>query len=537
MVSAGILMSAGSCSFLDIYDPSSITTEYYDTKEGQERLIVNLYGRCRSIYSNYTLQYFGTDMYMACDESPAAAQFNGYNSDLSGLSGTDSYWKLHYRIIQEVNILLNRCTPEIAGEDYESMRAEGRFFRVLAYYYLVETFGPVPLLLEENDSIITSVTRTPEKDIFSFMVTELEEISGVLPERSEEAGRVNDATVRMLLGKILLTRSYRDYAEPDDATDAAKLFESVIESPEYALLPSFADVFNEENQNNDEIIWAIQYGSDKNFYGGGNSMHTQFGFNICGLYPGLFVQDQDEYSSMQRNIWVNPIVHTWFRHPEIDTRYDVTFKREFYINDPSNEDYGKLGIYLPLWNDASGDNKGAVYYYPFYNDSGEYNWYPALGMMGWTTDCMPMCIKFHETKIDWGAGGTREDVVFRMADAYFLAAEAYLKAGRTSSAMNRVNDILNRAAGYDETVYNQLKINDESEMTIDRLLEEKGCECFGEHDRWFDLKRTGTLLTRARLNPLVEHYDNLSEIHLVRPIPYNERIKLEGLDQNPGYRN
>lgn len=84
--------------------------------------------------------------------------------------------------------------------------------------------------------------------------------------------------------------------------------------------------------------------------------------------------------------------------------------------------------------------------------------------------------------------------------------------------------------------YAVLKMNPE-DMTIDRLLEERGCELFGEHDRWFDLKRTGTLLTRALLNPLVAHYGNLSEIHLVRPIPYNERIKLEGLDQNTGYKN
>jgi hypothetical protein len=75
------------------------------------------------------------------------------------------------------------------------------------------------------------------------------------------------------------------------------------------------------------------------------------------------------------------------------------------------------------------------------------------------------------------------------------------------------------------------------DLTLDRLMEERGCELFGEHDRWFDLKRTGTLLTRAGLNPFVVRYNNLSNEHLVRPIPYNERIKLEGLSQNPGYNN
>lgn len=239
---------------------------------------------------------------------------------------------------------------------------------------------------------------------------------------------------------------------------------------------------------------------------------------------------------MMRNIWTNPRVHEWFRHPAQDSRYEATFRFEFAVNDPTNERYGQTGIYMPHWDDTSGDDRGAVHFYPFRTASGDYNWYPALGMMGWSTDCMPMCRKFRETKIEWGGKGTREDAVIRMADTYLLLAEAYLLAGRPDAALEKVNAILRRAAGSEEN-YEVLKIASASELTLDRLLEERGCELFGEHDRWFDLKRTGTLLARARLNPLVEHYDNLSEKHLVRPIPYNERIKLKGLSQNEGYNN
>lgn len=124
-----LTLGLGGCNdFLDIYDPAVVTPEYYNTKEGQEKLIVNLYARYRSVFTTYVLQYLGTDMYMSCDESPTAAQFNGYNADLSGLSGTiDSYWATLYKIVQESNILLNRCTPEIAGDDYDQMVAKGVF--------------------------------------------------------------------------------------------------------------------------------------------------------------------------------------------------------------------------------------------------------------------------------------------------------------------------------------------------------------------------------------------------------------------------
>ena len=78
-----LTLGLGGCNdFLDIYDPAVVTPEYYNTKEGQEKLIVNLYARYRSVFTTYVLQYLATDMYMSCDESPKAAQFNGYNADL-----------------------------------------------------------------------------------------------------------------------------------------------------------------------------------------------------------------------------------------------------------------------------------------------------------------------------------------------------------------------------------------------------------------------------------------------------------------------
>ena len=73
-------------------------------------------------------------------------------------------------------------------------------------------------------------------------------------------------------------------------------------------------------------------------------------------------------------------------------------------------------------------------------------------------------------------------------------------------------------------------------VDLDVILDERGRELLGEHDRWFDLKRTGKLIERAyRYNPFVSYYDNLNENHLVRPIPQDERNKVDGLTQNEGY--
>ncbi len=532
---AAAMLLTGCADFLKSDNPSSVTDDFYNSKDGQQKLLTDINGRFRNIFNTGELQYYGTDLYMAITEDPSERMFNGYDITFNSTAPiVGDYWKNLYKIVQECNILLNRCTPETAGEDYESMTAEGRFFRALAYYYLVETFGPVPLLTEENTGVISHAERTPEEQVYSFMIEEMSSAKGILGMTSTSAGKVTDAAVHHFLGKLYLTRAYKPFASGEDFNDAAKTFDVLIEGSDYELQDSFEALFDEEKQGNKEIIWAIQYGLDKNYRGNGNPQQSMFGFNITALEPDLFIKEQKDYSSASRKYWVNPKAHELFSDPDSDTRYDTTFQREYYVNNPDSEDFGKLGIYFPRWNDNSGDDRGAVNCYPF-KKSGAYDWYPqstALAVLEGASDRMPMIRKFRDTKIQWGEGGSREDVIFRLGDTYLLCAEAYLGAGDTDMALKRINRVRERAAK-DNGAYNKMKLG---VIDTDVVMDERARELMGEHDRWFDLKRTGTLLTRVpQWNPFVVKYGNLNKNHLVRPIPQDERNKVEGLSQNEGY--
>lgn len=532
-----VLLLSSCSDFLDSYNPSAVTDDFYNTKEGQQKLLVDINTRYRKVFNTGDLQYYGTDIYMAISEDPAERMFNGYDKTFNSTAPVvGDYWKVLYKIVQECNILLNRCTPAIAGNEYTSLTVQARFFRVLAYYYLVETFGPVPLLTEENTGIIQKVERSSEEAVYDFMIGELDGIKNKLDMTTTSAGRVTNAAVLHLLGKTYLTRAYKPFADVNDFSNAARTFDSLIENPAsgYALQTSYAALFDENNQANSEVIWAIQYGTDKNYKGDGNPQQSQFGFNITALEPDLFAKNQNDYSSMSRKYWVNPKAHELFADPEADVRYDVTFKREYNINNPENADYGKLGIYFPRWNDKSGMDKGAKYFYPF-KANNEYVWYPqstALPVLETASDRMPMLRKFSDTKIQWGEGGSREDVIFRLGDTYLLCAESYLGADNKKLALERINTIRKRAAK-DATSYEAMRLTD---LDINVIMDERARELMGEHDRWLDLKRTQTLLERVpAYNPFVVKYANLNKNHLVRPIPQDERNKVEGLSQNEGY--
>ncbi len=528
-----------SCSdFLDADSPSVVTDEFYNTKEGQQKLILSMYSHCRAIYRTGAVQYYGTDLYMAITESNVEKMFNGYDKTFNSTAPiVADYWANLYKIVQESNTLLTRCTPEIAGTDYNEMTAQARFFRALSYYYLVETFGPVPFYTEENTGIITQATRTDESTIYGFIIDELESIKDVLDMRPSEAGRIGNGAVLQLLGKLYLTRAYRTYGKSTDFSKAASYFDAIIDDTKqsYSLLSDYAKVYDENNQNNTEVIWAIQYGTDKNYIGDGNPQQSLFGYNVVALDPEMFDKVQTDYSSMSREYWVIPSVHEFFTDPVSDTRYDATFKRYFYINNKENDKYGELGIYFPRWNDNSGMDEGAVKYIPFKSNN-EYAWYPqstALSILNTAIDRMPIIKKFQDTKINWGAAGSREDVIFRLSDTYLLASEAYLGAGDTDTALDRIN-VLRKRAAIDDNAYTYImKL---SSIDIDVILDERARELLGEHDRWFDLKRTGKLIERAKkYNPFVAEYNNINENHLVRPIPQDERNKVTGLTQNEGY--
>ena len=74
-------------------------------------------------------------------------------------------------------------------------------------------------------------------------------------------------------------------------------------------------------------------------------------------------------------------------------------------------------------------------------------------------------------------------------------------------------------------------------VTIDMILDERAREFMGEGLRWYDLKRTGKLIERAKaMNPWVGDLNFIQEYHLLRPIPLKEiDLSSNGITQNPGY--
>ena len=142
----------------------------------------------------------------------------------------------------------------------------------------------------------------------------------------------------------------------------------------------------------------------------------------------------------------------------------------------------------------------------------------------------------------------RDIMVLRLAEMYLIKAEAEMETG--GNALQTLNQL--RAAraisGKDNSI--------SGTVTIETILKERALELCGEYQRWFDLKRTHTLISHVKAYN-AQASANIAAKHYYRPIPLNELEAVtnrtdaavsqdangvlqyttaqEGFWQNPGY--
>ncbi|MBR5349863.1 MAG: RagB/SusD family nutrient uptake outer membrane protein [Prevotella sp.] len=129
--------------------------------------------------------------------------------------------------------------------------------------------------------------------------------------------------------------------------------------------------------------------------------------------------------------------------------------------------------------------------------------------------------------------------VMRYAEMPLIAAECQIGLGNASEAASIINREI-RTARVVKPGHNLSEAQvSASDMTIEWILEERARELCGEWLRWFDLKRTKTLVSYKRIhNPATNGDNPVSATNYLWPIPTSFLDKLENAEefgQNPGY--
>lgn len=550
-----VIMTIGisSCS-LDEQNYSAVTSNNYITSETQYEELVNAtYMQLRPLYNSTAVNcmFYGTDIYSRTGELNDAQL--GLD-DYSYINPTDgavlNWWNGNYDIITKANVALDRGEKIDLTDATRKLRtAEVKVLRAYAYFNLVETFGGVPIILHELETPSFDFKRASEEDVYNQIVADLTEAiqSGLLNKSLDKSdfGRVDLAMANHLLGKVLLTRSYKTFAVQNDLQNAITNFEAVL--PMHTMSAGWDELFDTQSgayqYNNSEIIFSIRFSTNSLYNTGGNSSWYQhFKTAMLNQWPGL-IDRTDPYWRCDPSFRAGDDYLLSFENNDIrnSEKYIVRHLYATSAGEVNGHSFAKGDeiIYMPKF--AMTDAEKATYQeehptvYLVVNPTE----YAKLWPEGNQTVINPFIYKFYDTGVTQYTGsvsdgedaqGTRDIIVFRTAETRLLLAEAYLKAGQTDQALLLVNTVRERSGA------SKLR-----NVSLDDILDESGRELFGEANRWMDLKRTNKLFERAfKHNPFVRcHHTNATDIDnhfLVRPIPQSE-IERSGytLEQNTGY--
>jgi hypothetical protein len=593
-----IFATTGCKDYLNENSISNVTSDsYYTTEQGFEDLVRSSYPILRGIIQQRELVLLGTDMFTVpeWDGGGAGNPLNTYDARLNSSEGNVSnLWNTLYIEIGRANTAISRATA-VKGMDKDLLDVrvgEAKFLRAFCYFYLVQQWGDVPMPLSETLTPSKKVTKVPAKDVYVQIIKDLLGAAAVLPAKATDYGRATKGAAQFLLARVYLTRGWNFNnslgGTSADFQSALKYADSIIAN--YPLAKNYSDLFPQHNQNpllqgnptqndqNPEIVFAVQYSdnslTNSNPYGNaepGNDAHSVFGGQVETI-PGNLGRTSD-YNRFLEHFVVTPATYRLF-DPNIDTRYQWDFVgAEYALKDVPNfhpvkgNDNVTINIkkgdtvilFRPWDNPADQSEKGmdvgGTKHYGVYNvaefgrkDQPPTNFNALPGMH-------PLMFKFWQPHIEYGdAYGTLDQPIFRSAEAYLIAAEAILKGatgGKLGGADVYYNKIVDRALGsnagknpYCAETPGQLTSLDSvsyratpGNLTIDMILDERARELLGESVRWYDLKRTGKLIERAKaMNPWTEVAGDINKHHLLRPIPQSQ-IDLSStiVGQNPGY--
>src|SRR5690606_15068984 len=155
-------------------------------ESGYEDMVKSCYPLLRDFILQYQIALPGTDIFqsaawteIAVGEGPA---LDTYNVNLNSETFI-APWDIFYREIARTNADINRA-EDITYADPAKKAArvsEAKFLRALTYFYLVQTWGDIPMPLTETASADKAVVRVPSATVYTQILQDLTEAEAALP--------------------------------------------------------------------------------------------------------------------------------------------------------------------------------------------------------------------------------------------------------------------------------------------------------------------------------------------------------------------
>ena len=262
-------MTSCGDSFFDLEPASSVTIDkVYKTASDYNVAVIGCYAKLQSQVNFYTecCEYRSDNLSLG---APTAGTQDRYDIDhftekpSNGI--LSSYWANFNNNVYRCNLLLDQIDGANFAENLKKQyKGEAMFIRALNYFNMYRIWGGVPATKHVVSAAeALKVARYSDEQMFDLIAGDLKEIvdNNYLPETysSADMGRATSGAAKALLGKVYLT-----FHKWTEAKDILSLLIG-----KYQLVSPIAQVFNVDNKNNNEIIFAVHF--NKEIEGEGHS--------------------------------------------------------------------------------------------------------------------------------------------------------------------------------------------------------------------------------------------------------------------------
>ncbi len=422
--------------------------------------------------------------YFMIGEMLAGNIFQSQNAYVSfTVNGSDQYLKLAaasmWSVIAHANTVYNSikgAPASVSDAARNASMGECLTWKAMAYFYLVRTFGEVPIIHDNAASLAAGDYNTVQKvkiaDVYDYIILTLEKARTLLP-KSNSPGRIDYYSATGLLAKVYLNRAGTSGSlNADDMAKAAKFAKEVIDDSGRSLMPNYEDIFRLQNNNCEESLIAWRWTANGNVWTAQNSLQCDLGMqgfdefgDTWGDWTCPSVDLQEAFGikllEQQPDAWIN----------NVDTRLKGTmmlpgFFYSYFWQDKGGFDYLKFQFDTSYNSGAAGEVKpgtGSNIVKHLYGNANDH----VLGA-GHSAAYMYNSLATH---------------LLRLSDVYLIYAEAMTgTSGTTSdaSAIDAFYKVRSRAIKNYERP---------ASITWNDIWKERRLEFAFEGDRWYDFVR------------------------------------------------
>lgn len=347
--------------------------------------------------------------------------------------------------------------------------------KALAYFFMVRTFGEIPIVHSNSELLGTNdynnIYKVTRKNAYEYIIMNLEKAMSLLPKKTSGwDNRIDYYAAEALLSKVYLTMAGIDGSLDQDLLKKAAMYaKDVIDNSGRTLTPTYSDIFRLSpslyNQTGEPLIswmWTV----DGNQWTRQNTLQSDLGMvgfdefgDVWGQWGGPSVDLMDAFG-------VSPADNPSVRATEQDKRRKVTMMM--------------AGDFYPyFWQDKGGFDVLRFMYDAEYGAGGPGEFCGPCGaqnckhLYGNNAD--------HESALGKSADRMAYELpthILRLADVYLIYAEASFLTGNTADALEYVNKVRERAG-----------VTPLTSLTVKDIWKERRLELAGEGDYWYDFVR------------------------------------------------